>query len=276
MTERPERRGVGRRRPPADAYSAAGLLIHADALQLRASLRPVVWMVLEDLAARRRADRREAGRWYLGAPHRRPPRSRSRRRVQRAEDPARSQVRGPRARHRGGGPVRAHGVCAQRAAGRRGLAVYGFTTHGRTAHGESRVGREQRKLHACVPPVVVAGDLRPREGCLVRGRGLACPEGWQVSVPISLWSFGRWRRVDGDVVDERRVLVVVGGDGDRRVLRRCRRSTGSVEWSMVVEHSGWRARSTPTHCARWWRGRIRSPVRRCWWGCGSGRSRRST
>ena len=50
MTERPERRGVSRRRPPADAYSAAGLLIHADALQLRASLRPVVWMVLEDLA----------------------------------------------------------------------------------------------------------------------------------------------------------------------------------------------------------------------------------
>jgi len=41
MTERPERRGVSRRRPPADAYGAAGLLIHADALQLRASLRRV-------------------------------------------------------------------------------------------------------------------------------------------------------------------------------------------------------------------------------------------
>src|SRR5262249_57161295 len=41
-------------------------------------------------------------------------------------------------------------------------------------------------------------------------------------------------RVGGDGVDRRRVPAVVGGVGDRRVLRRGGRGTGCLEWGMVA------------------------------------------
>ena len=97
--------------------------------------------------------------------------------------------------------------------------------------------------------VAVEGSRAGRAGLGVgqpmRGARFACPEGWQVSVALFALRLGVGR-VDGDGVDRRRVPVVVGGVGDRRVLRRRRGGAGCVVGRMVARTRCRAAWSKPT------------------------------